>query len=459
MKITHLSRLKTTIFLLLASYGVCAQNDSEIESMPSAKAIKAAYKDLERVTNSLKHSTNVFVKSFQSMERALSISKDSSFSINKLQNITAPQMYQPKLDSLSTSLKYTSSLFGSSSSVIQKESIDKVQEELKDLTYEFDRAQKIKTLVEANISNNPNFQQLLTARKKIMHYKKLASDYKARLKETQELINNPEKLGRRLLDEIRQQKAFQKYFSKYAELARLFPASESPMGNLSSIPGLQQRDQLMQRIKDVMGGSAIDPIQLLQTQQESTSKPDDVISQTVQSLKSKIASSSQAEQPSPGLKGLSFPKRLFFQANVQSTSGNRFLPSHSAFAFGAGYKINARTQVSTDLLWKMGWGQPIKNIRISHQGYGVRGYLDCKLRGDWWLTGSYERSYFPAYALEPIAVSDNGWRNGALLGVTKTVALKSKWAKKFKVQLLYDFLAASQLPFSSPWKYRMGYTF
>lgn len=459
MKIIRFSRLKTTVVLLLASHSVCAQSNSGLEGMPSAKSIKAAYKDLERVTKSLKHSTNIFIKSFQSMERTINITKDSNFSITNWQNITVPQMYQSKIDSLSTTLKYASSIVTGSTSGVQKEFINKANDEIKALKYEFDRAQKIKTLVETNISRNPNFQQLQTVQKSILHYKKLATDYNARLRESQELLNNPEKLGRRLLDEIRQQKAFQKYFSKYAELARLFPASESAVGNLSSIPGLQQRDQLMQSIKEVMGGTGIDPIQLLQNQQESSSKSNDVISQAVQSLKSKIASTSHAEQPSPGLKGLPFSKRLFFQANVQSASGNRFLPTHSAFAFGAGYKINVSTQVSTELLWKMGWGQPIKNIRISHQGYGVRGYLDCKLRGDWWLTGSYEESYFPAYALEPTTVLDNGWRNGALLGVTKTVALKSKWAKKFKVQLLYDFLAVSQLPYTSPWRYRMGYTF
>jgi hypothetical protein len=45
------------------------------------------------------------------------------------------------------------------------------------------------------------------------------------------------------------------------------------------------------------------------------------------------------------------------------------------------------------------------------------------------------------------------------MGISKTIAIKSKGMKKFKMQLLYDFLAPSQAPYTSPWKYRMGYTF
>jgi hypothetical protein len=52
-----------------------------------------------------------------------------------------------------------------------------------------------------------------------------------------------------------------------------------------------------------------------------------------------------------------------------------------------------------------------------------------------------------------------GWTQSGLVGVTKTISLKSKYLKKTQVQLLWDFLSYSQVPQQPPVIFRVGYGF
>lgn len=442
------------LFLLFTVQYIKAQHQLDTLKRPSEKAIRTVKKDIDRVNKKLKRSSTVFLKSFNKTEKKINQSKDSILSINQWGKIAGTTKYNATLDSIRTGLSLTKSVNALNTST----AIDDVQAQLSELTEELHKAEKIKTLLETNLQQLSSFQKIKSIEKQITQYKKLAAGYNARIKETQELLKQPDKIGKQLLSELRQQPAFQKFFAKYSELAKLFPSAESPMGNLTSIPGLQQRDQLLEHIKTAMGGTSFDPIQLLQSSQQG-SQQNNLITQATQSLKNKIKASSTPEQKDPGYKGLSFTQRIFFQTNVQSSSGNRWLPSHTSFAIGSGYKINPKAQLSAEFVWRMGWGQPIKNIQITHQGFGLRSFFDWKVKGQWWVTGSYEKNYYPSYQQLAVATNEHGWRNGALLGISKTMAIKSKGMKKFKMQLLYDFLAPSQTPYTSPWKYRMGYIF
>jgi hypothetical protein len=46
-----------------------------------------------------------------------------------------------------------------------------------------------------------------------------------------------------------------------------------------------------------------------------------------------------------------------------------------------------------------------------------------------------------------------------LLGVSKTVSVKSKLLKKTKIQLMYDLLWKKQVPVTQPVVFRTGYGF
>jgi hypothetical protein len=53
----------------------------------------------------------------------------------------------------------------------------------------------------------------------------------------------------------------------------------------------------------------------------------------------------------------------------------------------------------------------------------------------------------------------SSWQKSGLVGVSKIVSIKSKFFKKTKLQLLWDFLSYQQMPRTQPIKFRVGYNF
>src|SRR5690606_10202289 len=101
---------------------------------------------------------------------------------------------------------------------------------------------------------------------------------------------------------------------------------------------------------------------------------------------------------------------------------------------------------------------------------GVRSFADWKFRspiggggGGLFVTGGFEMNYFPAYKnavpISPLGGGGAAWQRSALLGVTKKIAIKTKWAKATNIQLLYDFLSRQHEPFSQRVLFRVGYSF
>jgi hypothetical protein len=107
--------------------------------------------------------------------------------------------------------------------------------------------------------------------------------------------------------------------------------------------------------------------------------------------------------------------------------------------------------------YKLGWGQNFRNIRLSNQGAGLRSYVDWKLKGPFWVSGGYEMNYKTAfnsfYQLQDL----NAWQRSGLLGLSKVISVKTKFFKKTKLQLLWDFLSYRQIPKTQPIVFRVGY--
>jgi hypothetical protein len=51
------------------------------------------------------------------------------------------------------------------------------------------------------------------------------------------------------------------------------------------------------------------------------------------------------------------------------------------------------------------------------------------------------------------------WTRSGLIGLSKTVSMKSRVFKKAQLQLLWDFLSYQQVPQTQPLVFRIGYTF
>ncbi|MBK9381709.1 MAG: hypothetical protein IPN39_10305 [Chitinophagaceae bacterium] len=53
----------------------------------------------------------------------------------------------------------------------------------------------------------------------------------------------------------------------------------------------------------------------------------------------------------------------------------------------------------------------------------------------------------------------SSWQQSGLIGISKTVPVKSKFFKKTSLKLLWDFLSYQQVPRTQPVIFRIGYNF
>jgi hypothetical protein len=155
----------------------------------------------------------------------------------------------------------------------------------------------------------------------------------------------------------------------------------------------------------------------------------------------------------------SFFKRLEYGTNLQTQKGNSYFPVTTDIGLSVGYKLNDKSIVGIAASYKIGLGNNWNNIRCSNQGIGIRSFIDWNIKGGLWISGGYEQNYRTAFNSIEQLKNLNAWQQSGLLGLSKTVSLKTKLLKKTKLQLLWDFLSYQQKPRTQPLLIRVGYSF
>ena len=155
----------------------------------------------------------------------------------------------------------------------------------------------------------------------------------------------------------------------------------------------------------------------------------------------------------------SFLKRIEYGVNVQTAKSNYYFPATTDFAFTLGYKISDANNAGVGLSYKMGWGTGIRHIHITSEGLSLRSFLNIKIKGSFFASGGFEYNYQqPFHALREL-YDLQSWQKSGLIGISKTVSLKTKFFKKTSVQVLWDMLSYSQVPKAEPIKIRVGNKF
>jgi hypothetical protein len=144
---------------------------------------------------------------------------------------------------------------------------------------------------------------------------------------------------------------------------------------------------------------------------------------------------------------------------VQSQKTNAFLPVTSDIGLSLGYKLNDKGLVGVGASYKIGWGKSIRQISITHQGAGLRSFVDYNLRKSFWISGGYEMNYRSAFNDIEQLKNLNAWQQSGLVGISKKLTVNAKFFKSTKVQLLWDFLSYQQVPRAQPIVFRIGYNF
>jgi hypothetical protein len=335
------------------------------------------------------------------------------------------------------------------------------------------------TNLEENVKNSEALQQFIKERKKQLidisiqyigkskYLAKISKEsyyYVETLRNYKELFTDQKKAEQAALTILNKIPAFTKFIQENSMLAKLF-GSPNPPASAANLAGLQTRASVQQNLINRFGAAAFSPPsggvgggvmqQNFQQAQTELSK-----------LKDKIlkAGGSSGDMEIPDFKPnetktKTFKKRLEFGTNLQTQKATNFFPNRTDIGLSLGYKLGNKSIIGIGASYSLGLGRGWNNIRISSEGAGLRSFIDWKIKGSFSLSGGYEQNHKTVIRSITQLQDQSGWQSSGLIGVSKTVSVKSKLFKKTKVQLLWDFLSYQQAPVTQPILFRVGYNF
>lgn len=367
------------------------------------------------------------------------------------------KVYSSKLDSLNTAFKFleTNKLVNSE---LQRKlqsglsSINKLQDKLNqtDLIRKFLKERK-KTLTE-QLEKFGMVKELRQFNKQVFYYQEQIKSYK-------ELLDDPSKLEEKLLGLLAELPAFRDFFANHSQLGSLFNLPGSSNNSTASVAGLQTRASVLQDLENRFGSS----LAVQQIVQQNMQAAQDQLSQLKNKVNQYMPDGGSSDDELPDFKPnnqktKSFLQRLELGTNFQNQQSNRWLPATSDLGLSIGYKPDDRSVIGIGASYKMGWGRDIRNIKITHQGAGLRSFVDWKIKGSFWVSGGYEMNYRTGFSNIDVLKNLNAWQQSGLIGISKVVSLKTKFFKKTKVQILWDFMSYQQAPKTPALLFRVGYS-
>jgi hypothetical protein len=381
--------------------------------------------------------------------------------VNKLTAQTT--VYSPKLDSLSTAFNFITQ----NKLLNTAELNDKLQKGLTNLNAlqgKLNSTEQIQRILKQRRQQLKDQLEKFGMVKELKQFKKQVYYYQQQAREYKEIVESPEKLQRKLMEWAIKIPAFKEFFAKNSALASFFPMSGGGLNTAgqaaqTGFAGLQTRAQVLSLINGQPGMNAPNFASVLQKNIQSAQG-------VVDQLRNKLNSyggGDDLDMPDfkpKNIKTKSFKQRLEIGTNLQTQKANFFFPTTTDFGFSAGYTLNDKGNViGIGSSFKMGLGKNIQHIRISGEGLSLRSFLDIKLKNSFYAAGGFEYNYQQSFSEIRSLYNPAVWKKSALLGVSKTISIKSKFFKKTKFQLLYDFLYREQLPVTEPFKFRVGYSF
>jgi hypothetical protein len=363
--------------------------------------------------------------------------------------------YIPGIDSIKTAMQF----LNKSGSFISNQKEVALLGQINQLQTTFQNANSIKEYLsqrEANLQDQLSqfglSKQLTTMSKQLFYYQQELSQYK-------EILNDRQKQQEIILSAVRDVPAFNNFWQKNSFISQLFPLPGNSGTVLAGV-GLQTNAQIGKNIQQRLGANLDDggtnASQFLQQKVNNGQNQMDLLKNKLDKL-GMVGGSSDMVLPDftpeyPNKKSVF--KRLELGFNIQNNNGTNFLPTISNLGLSLGYKINKNTTVGFGISYLLGLGTGINHIHLSNQGIGIQNFVNIKLKGSIWLAGGFEYNYMKQFESISVIKNINLWQKSALLGLMKKYSVGKKSGN---IQLLYDFLAARQIPQSQPLKIRFGF--
>lgn len=331
--------------------------------------------------------------------------------------------------------------------------------------------QKAKEL-EASVAETETAEALIKERKKellteaykvlgkskyITKINKEAYYYTETLKNYKELFKDPTKAEETAMNILNKIPAVKDFFKKNSMLASLF--GNTGGGDVTqSLAGLQTRSSVNSMIQEriASGGpnaAAVVSQNMQAAQAQLTALKDKIIKMGGGNGDTDIPDFKPNTQKTKTLK-----QRLEFGSNLQFGKPTRFQKSQADIGLSVGYKLNDKSTAGIGVAYKMGYGS-IQNFKISHEGIGLRSFIDWKLKKQFFVSGGYEMNYNTVFTNLRSLQSSNEWQKSGLLGITKKIKIKTKYVKGTNLQLLYDVLHYTHAVPTQPIVFRIGYNF
>lgn len=379
----------------------------------------------------------------------------------KLQREGSLQTYIPSLDTLASSISFLQqhpNLLDNTGEGSKK--LKEASEALAALQQRFQKAEEIKKFLQARKQMLKDQLANLGFAKELKKLNKQAYYYSEQLKEYKALLKDHHKVERKALELLSDTKPFREFMRRNSQLASLFRIPGPNSTNTQALAGLQTRAQVNGIIQQqVAAGGPGAQQQFQQNLQQAQSQLSDLKSKL-----NRLGGGSSDDIMPDGFKPnhqrtKRFLDRIEYGVNMQSQKANGYFPVTSDIGLSIGYKLNDRSILGIGASYKMGWGESIQDIKITHQGIGLRSFVDWKIKGSFWLSGGFEMNYRSEFQHVEELKDLDAWQQSGLIGISKQVSVRSKFLKKTKLQLLWDFLSYQQVPRTQAVLFRIGYTF
>jgi predicted nucleic acid-binding Zn-ribbon protein len=450
----------TTAFIpgkYLASVNKTADKLSTSLDKKTDKLLRKLQQQENRIYKKLQKTDSVKAKQF--LEQNQAQYKKLEQGLQKLSK--KGNAYIPSLDTLTSSLKFLQQnpeLLKLKDNAGQLTgALDKMQ----GLQQQFNKAELVKKFLKEKKQTLSTQLQSLGLFKELKQLNKQVYYYQAQVNEYKEILKDHKKIERKAIELLSQTKLFKDFMSKNSQLASLFrlPGNTTdPAALNASLAGLQTRAQVNNLLQQQLSApGAMDQFRSnMQDAQSQLNSLRNRIGNQVGNTGGSDIDMPQGFKPNTQ-KTKSFKDRIEYNTDFQSQKSNGYFPTTSDIGLSAGYKLNDKSVIGIGASYKIGWGQNIQHIKITHQGIGLRSFIDWKIKGGFWLTGGYEQNYRNQFNSVAALKDLNAWQQSGLIGVSKQISLKSKIFKKTSVKLLWDFLSYQQVPRTQPVLFRVGY--
>jgi len=286
--------------------------------------------------------------------------------------------------------------------------------------------------------------------------------YVETLKNYKELLSYSKKAEQTAKTILNKIPAFQQFMQKNSMLASLFGQPGDPLSaNTASLAGLQTRASFQSLIQDRIASGGPNAQQVFTENLQAGQAALNNLKNKMLNAAAGVGGSEGGELPDfkpSETKSKTFKQRLEYGFNLQFAKSISLLPTTSDIALSAGYKINDKSTIGVGASYKLGMGS-IRHIKFTHEGIGLRSFIDWKLKKQFFITGGYELNHRAQFENITQLKNYDAWQRSALIGLTKKINIKTKWFKTTNIQLLYDLLSYQHVQVSQPVLFRVGYSF